>query len=98
MSDARAARREWLILAGPSPGRAHDAHHRSTSRRRATRQTIPPILTDPNAARVRLPHELVKRRLELRRRRLRCLGAPLSRRLPVLGLRSRLALAHEFGP
>src|SRR5215831_3676670 len=43
----------------------------------------------------RLFGELVKRSLELRRRWLRLLGSPLSRRLVVL---APLTLADEFGP
>src|SRR5262245_51348925 len=40
-------------------------------------------------------NEIIERSLELRRRRLRLLGSPLSRRLLVL---APLALADEFGP
>ena len=43
----------------------------------------------------RLFGEIVERRLELLRCRLRCLGAPFPRRLLVL---APLALADEFGP
>src|SRR5262249_55603999 len=76
----RAARREWLVLAGPSQGRAQYAHHRSTNQSRATGGAEPgqaSRLSGAGAA----SSQVIERGIEPR---LRCLRHFLGARPPRL--------------
>ena len=100
----RAARREWLVLAGPSQGRAQYAHHRSTSR--PSDERVEPGSTWLNLAQLgstclssfcagRRSGQVIERGIELRLRHLRLfLGA----RLPRLFVLALFQLAHVLGP